>query len=226
MSTGMRILYVLDRPELCGGVKVVFQHAELLRRAGHAVSVAGCGPRPGWSGWKGPYVNLERRPSRLQSQDLVVATFWTTVTQPMAFGVGPVAHFCQGYEGDSKHLERVWQPIEQMYSLELPTFVVSPHLGSLMEERFDRQWRLTPPVTDPRGRAAERGRAETGGERQGDPSVGSRGEPIAGPGSNRGGVGASVRPAQLQRRGAFVTPCPFQAETMVRRRNDADRPWW
>jgi hypothetical protein len=39
----MKVLYLLDRPELCGRVKVVFQHAALLRRHGHEVSIAGLG---------------------------------------------------------------------------------------------------------------------------------------------------------------------------------------
>ena len=43
----MKITYILDRPELGGGVKVAFQHAELLRQLGHEVCVMAKGAKPG-----------------------------------------------------------------------------------------------------------------------------------------------------------------------------------
>lgn len=99
----MKIAYLLDRPELGGGVKVVFQHAALLAREGHRVWVTGRGPRPGWAGvdlapnvryldleesrsaapvgaGDGPVVpNLPNLPDLPEPVDLLVATYWTTL---------------------------------------------------------------------------------------------------------------------------------------------------
>jgi glycosyltransferase involved in cell wall biosynthesis len=151
----MRILYVLDRPELGGGVKVVFQHAELLRRQGHRATVAGRGPRPTWVSFGGPYVDLEAG-SAPGPHDLVVATFWTTLAVAEALGVGPVAHFCQGYEGDLAHLGADRPEIEAAYRRRVPTFTVTPALGELLRRRFGRESRVVVPPLDPLYRPAWR----------------------------------------------------------------------
>ena len=97
----MRIAYLLDRPELGGGVTGVFQHAALLAAAGHQVWVAGRGPRPAWAGEAlAPgitYLDLEGAgtvagapptlpapPLLPETLDLVVATYWTTLAPARA----------------------------------------------------------------------------------------------------------------------------------------------
>jgi glycosyltransferase involved in cell wall biosynthesis len=152
----MKVLYLLDMPALCGGVKVVFQHAELLRRHGHEVSIAGHGPRPSWIQWQGPYLNLFKLHKAPPRQDLVIATYWTTVDEALQLDYGPVVHFCQGYEGSYPHLEDQLPMIERTYSTELPTLVVAPHLGRLLERRFGRRWMVTPPPLDPAFKPVER----------------------------------------------------------------------
>lgn len=151
-----RILYLLERPELCGGVKVVFQHAQLLRDAGLSVTVLGRGRKPSWAPFSGRYVNLDRGRVRLPDQDLVVATYWTTLLLARSLSLGPTAHFCQGYEGDYPHLQNQWQEIEAAYRQKVPTLVVAPHLGELVAQRFGRQYRLAPPPLDPSFRALYR----------------------------------------------------------------------
>src|SRR5262249_1901835 len=103
----MRLAYVLDRPELCGGVKVVFQHAQILHARGHQVTILAAGGRPSWIRFDGDFVDTRAGSPALPPQDLVVATYWTTVDVAERLDRGPVAHFCQGYEGDLPHLEPV-----------------------------------------------------------------------------------------------------------------------
>jgi glycosyltransferase involved in cell wall biosynthesis len=153
----VRIAYVLDRPELGGGAKVVFQHAGLLRRRGDEVTVLGRGPRPGWTDFPGTYLDLAASP-RLPAQDLVIATWWTTLAAARGLGIGPLAHFCQGYEGGLVHLRPVLSGIEEVYSWKLPTITVSPHLAGLLAERFGRESRVAPPPLDPLFRPAWRWR--------------------------------------------------------------------
>ena len=82
-------------------------------------------------------------------RDLLIATFWPTVALAEQMDVGPVAHFCQGYEGHLEHLVPVLPEIEAAYRRPLPKLVVSPHLGQLLEEKFGQQSRLGPPILDP-----------------------------------------------------------------------------
>lgn len=150
----MRISYVLSYPELGGGTKVVFQHAGLLRGLGHEAVVLGEGPRPAWVEPAVPYADLTAGPPALPPQDLVIATYWTTLAVARRLDLGPVAHFCQGYEGGLTHLRPVLPEIEQAYAQPLPALVVSPHLGDLLRERFGRESALAPPTLDPLFRPA------------------------------------------------------------------------
>jgi glycosyltransferase involved in cell wall biosynthesis len=103
-----------------------------------------------------PYIDYSGGLPKLPEQDLVIATFWTTLPLARRFGLGPLAHFCQGYEGGLVHLRPVLAEIEAVYSWRLPTLTVSPHLGELVRERFGRESRLAPPALDPLFRPAWR----------------------------------------------------------------------
>jgi glycosyltransferase involved in cell wall biosynthesis len=148
----VRITYVLAYPELGGGTKVVVQHAGLMRRVGFEVQILGGGPAPTWAGLEVPYQDLTAGPPRLPAQDLVIATYWTTIAVARGLGVGPVAHFCQGYEGGLVHLAPVLPEIEAAYGLDLPTLVVTPWLGDFLRSRFGRESAVAPPAVDPRFR--------------------------------------------------------------------------
>lgn len=154
----MRITYVLAHPEMNGGHKVVFQHVRLLREHGHDVTVLGEGARPDWAGYDGPYQDYSTAPARLAEQDLVIATFWTTLPVARQLEAGPVAHFCQGYEGGLAHLAPRLQEIEEVYSWPLPALVVSPHLGDFLRARFGRESAVAPPPLDPLFRPSRRPR--------------------------------------------------------------------
>ncbi|HEX6903198.1 MAG TPA: glycosyltransferase family 4 protein [Thermoanaerobaculia bacterium] len=153
----MRITYILDRPELGGGSKVVFHHAELLSKRGDQVTVLGEGPAPDWIRLSGVlYLDLTAGPLPLPPQDLVIATYWTTLPIARQIALGPVAHFCQGYEGGLVHLRPSLPDIEAVYAWDVPTLTVSPHLADFLRDRFGRESALAPPPVDPLFRPAWR----------------------------------------------------------------------
>jgi glycosyltransferase involved in cell wall biosynthesis len=143
------VTYVLGHPSLGGGTKVVAQHAALLRDAGVDVTLVAQGARPGWLPFSGPYIDSSARPPRLPVQDLVVATFWTTFATAAGLGVGPVAHFCQGYEGRLDYLQEHWRSIEAAYADRVPTLTVTPDLAAFLAGRFGRASRVVRPMIDP-----------------------------------------------------------------------------
>lgn len=157
----MDLAYLLARPDLGGGTKVVLEHAALLAARGHRVTVLGDGPLPALYGFRGRYVDLERD-GPPGPQDLVIATFWTTLARARALGLGPVAHFCQGFEGEIPHFRTDWPAIERAYSAPIPALAVTPRLAALLSERFGRLARVVPPALDrelrPRFRLAPRRR--------------------------------------------------------------------
>jgi L-malate glycosyltransferase len=153
----VRVTYVLPRPELGGGNKVIFQHVRLLQENGDEVTVLCEGPKPDWIEIRAPYVDYSGGGApKLPEQDLVIATYWTTLPLARRFGLGPLAHFCQGYEGGLVHLRPVLAEIEAVYSWPLPALVVAPHLGEFLRERFGRESRVAPPPLDPLFRPAWR----------------------------------------------------------------------
>lgn len=144
----MRLLYLLDRPELGGGTKVVVQQARLLRDRGHDVTIAAQAPRAAWLDPTVPFVDLSQAAARLPAQDLVVATYWTTIARAETLGVGPVAHFCQGFEADLEHLAPQRAAIQEAYRRPHPALVVAPHLGQRLRAEFGREFRLSPAPAD------------------------------------------------------------------------------
>lgn len=141
---------------MCGGVKVVFQHAGLLAARGHDVTILARGARPDWIGFSGTYQNWEGRTPSVASQDLVIATWWETIPVAETMMAGPVIHFCQGFEGDLVHLAPARPRIEEVYRRPLPAFVVSAHLGDLLRTRFGRESFEVRPPLDPLFRPAWR----------------------------------------------------------------------
>jgi glycosyltransferase involved in cell wall biosynthesis len=144
----MRLTYVLAVPELGGGHKVIFQHASLLQSRGWEVRILGEGPSPTWTRLDVPYHDLRQGPPPLPPQDLVLATYWTTIAVAERLDLGPVAHFCQGYEGGLEHLQSQLPEIEAAYARPHPALIVSPHLGVFLEQRFNRPSALAPPIRD------------------------------------------------------------------------------
>ncbi len=145
----MRITYVLPHPELNGGNKVIFQHANLLGENGDEVTILGEGPKPEWMEIRAAWIDYHATVPRLPEQDLVVATYWTTLTIARRLSLGPLAHFCQGYEGGLVHLRPRLGEIEAVYAWPVPALTVSPHLGELLSRRFGRESRVVPPPLDP-----------------------------------------------------------------------------
>lgn len=148
----MRIAYLLPSPELGGGNKVIFQHAELLARRGHEVTLLGEGPSPRWIELALPYVDHRQGCDQVPRQDLVITTFWTTIVRARELDLGPIAHFCQGYEGGHIHYHAQLEAIEAAYALRHPNLTVTPYLSELLEERFDNPGRVASPPLDRRFR--------------------------------------------------------------------------
>ena len=146
----MHISYLLPFPELNGGNKVTLQHARLLGGGGHQVTLLGEGPLPQWAPASDQrWIDLTREAPALPPQDLVIATFWTTIERARQLALGPLAHFCQGYEGALPHNRRELPRIEAAYAQPVPTLVVSPHLAPMLSARFGRECRAVPPPLDP-----------------------------------------------------------------------------
>jgi len=133
----MRIAYLLESTELCGGVKVVGQQAEALARRGHSVAIVSPRPAEGWLDLGRARLELSSfsESRELSSADVRIATFWTTAEPAVRNARGPVFHLCQGYEGDLDFYAHVRSQIEAAYSLPTHKLAISETLAEKLRRK-------------------------------------------------------------------------------------------
>lgn len=143
----LSVVYLLDDTALFGGVKVVFNQANLLSRRGHRVTILSRGPSPEWMRIEAEFRQVENFTRRnTPPADVTVATYWTTIAPALECAGGETAHYCQGFEATYTHNIDEHPAIVEAYRHPIPALVVSPHLGRLLKENFDRPSRV---VTQP-----------------------------------------------------------------------------
>ncbi|HUK14658.1 MAG TPA: glycosyltransferase family 4 protein [Thermoanaerobaculaceae bacterium] len=149
MSAPVSVLYLLEDTALFGGVKIVLNHANLLARRGHRVTVASKGARPAWFPVDARFLQVGSfSAAELPDADLTVATFWTTVAPAAALGRRCV-HYCQGFEASYTHNAAEHPAILDAYRIAMPRFALAPHLAKLVRSRFGQPARVVPPALEP-----------------------------------------------------------------------------
>lgn len=134
----MRITYVTQDTELWGGIAVVFQHLELLSRAGHDVFLTTPGPVPDWYRLKVPVHSIKTiEPSLIPDADIVVIGSWKIAKAIIESKKGSPVYLCQGYEASLEELASSKSEIDKIYSMNLPVLTVSRHLSSFLKEKFN-----------------------------------------------------------------------------------------
>lgn len=134
----MKVIYVLNGTALYGGVKVVFQHAQILRGLGVDAEVVSPEPAPHWfPGTEAFHRQIpELAPEQIGKADIAVGTIYYTV--PIAervVGAVPV-HLCQCWEAGYEPIQGEWPAIEEIYRRQTVKLAVSPHLAALIEHRY------------------------------------------------------------------------------------------
>lgn len=150
MSKRLSIVFLLDDTVLFGGVKVILNQANLLTHRGHQITVVSRGARPGWMELDADFRQVEFFDRReTPGADVTVATYWTTIAPALEIASGEVVHYCQGFEATYTHNTADHPAIIEAYRSPVPAFVVSPHLGRLLEEEFGRPSRVVVQPLEP-----------------------------------------------------------------------------
>ncbi|MBX3462232.1 MAG: glycosyltransferase [Planctomycetes bacterium] len=149
----MRITWLLENADqLWGGVKVALEDANWLQRRGHAVTVLSRSGPPAWMQVECGFERVQDfRPEHLPDADVVVATFWTTLSWAASAGPrkGVPVHYCQGYEGDATENAALRDRIEAAYRLPgVHHVTIAPHLTGLLRDRFGIAAHEVPYVVD------------------------------------------------------------------------------
>ena len=82
-----------------GGARVLFEHANHLRRLGTKVTVVSYFPRPTWFALEADFIEVPfGRPlaASIPPCDVIVAGYWDEILPARRLGIAPVVHFEQG----------------------------------------------------------------------------------------------------------------------------------
>ncbi len=131
------IAYCLYCTDLCGGVKVVFEHARHLNEAGIFAKVLSLTGYPHWLEYQVPFEQVDSWKAA-EDYDLVVSTYFVLTLELWEMpGVrNRLVHFCQGFEGDYKEWQPMLDEIDRAYSLPLPIWSVSQSLTGKLARRY------------------------------------------------------------------------------------------
>lgn len=145
----MKIAYLLESTGLCGGVKVVFNHADALIQRGHDVCVLSrCGGYPQWFDKKVPFRKINKkgwfRIRDIEDCDIIVATSPMHLVRIYDelqghFPEKKIVHFIQGYEGDYSEGQLFMDLIKKAYSLPVPKITVSDNLSERLLHYYPDQ---------------------------------------------------------------------------------------
>ncbi len=135
----MKICYLLESTELCGGVRVVFDQARALARRGHQVSVRALNGEHNWYPYpvQVDYVSRLSQPFPHHTEpDVVVGTFWTTIDPAIKIMAPLTVHLCQGYEGSFREYGHMLGAIEAAYLTPIPKITIGEWLSDQLKARF------------------------------------------------------------------------------------------
>jgi glycosyltransferase involved in cell wall biosynthesis len=146
----VKVVYILNGTDLCGGVRVIYRHIAILRERGIEAEVVSTTPPSDWA----PESHALYRqvpaldPVVIGPADIAVGTIFFTVPVAMQIPGAVPFHFCQGYEGLYEPARDQWPAIEEVYRLPAKKLVVSPHLVDLIASRYGQKAYLIPQPFD------------------------------------------------------------------------------
>lgn len=97
----LKITYVMTWTEICGGSKIILEHANQLVQRGHEVTIISHFPKPNWFPMD-KKVNFIQVPweqvlcKSIPKCDVIVATYWREIYECVEQKIAPVVYFEQG----------------------------------------------------------------------------------------------------------------------------------
>lgn len=158
----LKISYLLEDTAQSGGIRVILAQADALIARGHEVRLLAKGLPLTWRSSRAEWIYVDSHEEYdAANDDVVVATFWTTVAPAIRMAGKRVVHLSQGYEGAFSAYESIRGDIESAYRQPIPKLVVARSLldvvgqfsddvtfiGQIVEDEFYRP--RTPPENHP-----------------------------------------------------------------------------
>src|SRR5688572_29894222 len=135
MSRSLRITYFVEDTAQSGCVRVQLAQADALIARGHRVRMVTKGLPVTWRNSVAEWIYVDDfHQYDATDDDIVVATFWTTLQPAVRVAGSKALHLCQGYEGSFSAYEGVRREIEAAYKLPIPKMVVARSLIPICQQ--------------------------------------------------------------------------------------------
>ena len=134
----LRIAYLMEDTAQSGGVRVQLMQADALIARGHRVRIVTKGLPVTWRGSRAEWIYVDDfHAYDASDDDLVIATFWTTLQPAWNIAREKAVHLCQGYEGQFTAYQPILPDIEAAYRLPIPKIVVARSLVPICKRFTD-----------------------------------------------------------------------------------------
>ncbi|MFF3922075.1 glycosyltransferase family 4 protein [Paenibacillus lactis] len=150
----LKVVYVMTHVSVCGGVKVILEHANQLVSHGWDVCIVSHFPKPDWYPINADYKQVSFGVELAQGIplcDIIVATYWDHIQSCIETGIAPVVYFEQGDE-HLFHIERLSDDVQSFVKtqMKLPAFImtVSQMASHSLKNTFNRDSVIIPNAID------------------------------------------------------------------------------
>ncbi|WP_163100514.1 glycosyltransferase family 4 protein [Peribacillus alkalitolerans] len=154
MIENLHVVYAMTHVGICGGVKVIFEHANRLKKAGAKVTLVSHFPQPSWFPIEAEYIQVSfdlELAKGIPDCDLIVATYWDHIQASIETGIAPVVYFEQGdfhlfdYETMNFTLKNF---IQMQFEIVPFIYTVSNQASELITKIYGREAQCYPNAVD------------------------------------------------------------------------------
>ncbi len=146
IKTILDIVYVMTWTEVCGGSKIILEHANYLVQRGHKVTIISHYPKPTWFNMDDKIEFIMVPWEKILCEvihecDVIVATYWREIYECIEQKKAPVVYFEQGdsHLFDVESLdERTFKYIQKQFEVVPFIFTVSNYAAEKIKEIYKR----------------------------------------------------------------------------------------
>jgi L-malate glycosyltransferase len=152
----LHIVYAMTHVGICGGVKVIFEHAKTLTKAGAKVTLVSHFQKPSWFPIEADYIQVPfglDLAKGIPNCDVIVATYWDHIQACIETGIAPVVYFEQGdfhlfdYETMNSPLKNF---IHKQFDIVPFVYTVSNQASELIRDVYGREAEVFPNAVNDR----------------------------------------------------------------------------
>lgn len=152
----LHITYVMTWTGVCGGSKIILEHANKLTERGHKITIISHDEKPGWYRLNNNVEFIEvpwtqKLCEAIPNCDLIIATYWREIYECIQQKIAPVIYFEQGdfhlFDLDNLN-ERTYNYIRKQFKTVKFIYTVSSFAKEKIKEIYDSDSIVIPNAVD------------------------------------------------------------------------------